>query len=122
MKPLIWIAAGLSLFAATPCGAQQAQSRNMRFQAMDLNGDGVITREEWRGNSRSFQEHDWNRDGVLSGDEVRPGARFDPQWEQGTRFPFSRANKYTIAASGPKTRTMINQTIAYSIPRLCASR
>jgi Ca2+-binding EF-hand superfamily protein len=84
MKPLSWIAAGLSLFAAIPCGAQQAQSRNMRFQAMDLDGDGVITRQEWRGNARSFQEHDWNRDGVLSGDEVRPGARYDPQWDQRT--------------------------------------
>ena len=82
MKPFIWIAAGLSLFAVTPCGAQQAQSRNMRFQAMDLNGDGVITREEWRGNTKSFREHDWNGDGRLSGDEVRPGARFDPQWDQ----------------------------------------
>jgi Ca2+-binding EF-hand superfamily protein len=82
MKPFIWIAAGLSLFAVTPCGAQQAQSRNMRFQAMDLNGDGVITREEWRGNTRSFREHDWNGDGRLSGDELRPGARFDPQWDQ----------------------------------------
>src|SRR6185436_2297888 len=82
MKPFIWIAAGLSLFAVTPCGAQQAQSRNMRFQGMDLNGDGVITREEWRGNTRSFREHDWNGDGRLSGDEVRPGARFDPQWDQ----------------------------------------
>src|SRR4029078_546916 len=47
-----------------------------------LNGDGVITREEWRGNTRSFREHDWNGDGRLSGDEVRPGARFDPQWDQ----------------------------------------
>jgi len=82
MKPFIWIGAGLSLFAVTPCGAQQAQSRNMRFQGMDLNGDGVITREEWRGNTRSFREHDWNGDGRLSGDEVRPGARFDPQWDQ----------------------------------------
>jgi len=82
MKPFIWIAAGLSLFAVTPCGAQQAQSRNMRFQGMDLNGDGVITREEWRGNDRSFREHDWNGDGRLSGDEVRPGARFDPQWDR----------------------------------------
>jgi len=82
MKPFIWIAAGLSLFAVTPCGAQQAQSRNMRFQGMDLNGDGVITREEWRGNTRSFREHDWNGDGRLSGDEVRPGARVDPQWDQ----------------------------------------
>ena len=47
----------------------------MRFAAMDRNGDGVITRKEWRGSDASFKVHDWNNDGVLSGDEVRAGAR-----------------------------------------------
>lgn len=46
---------------------------NMRFKGMDKNGDGVITRREWRGNDRSFRNHDRNGDGVLSGSEVRPG-------------------------------------------------
>ncbi len=48
---------------------------NMRFKGMDTNGDGVITRREWRGNDRSFQNHDRNGDGVLSGSEVRPGGK-----------------------------------------------
>jgi Ca2+-binding EF-hand superfamily protein len=43
----------------------------MRFEVMDRNGDGQITRDEWRGSARSFQVHDWNGDGRLSGDEVR---------------------------------------------------
>jgi len=47
----------------------------MRYQGMDTNNDGVITRNEWRGNDRSFRNQDWNGDGVLSGDEVRAGAR-----------------------------------------------
>jgi Ca2+-binding EF-hand superfamily protein len=66
--------------------AQQQQPEGMRFRAMDRNGDGKITRQEWRGSDQSFRVHDWNRDGVLSGDEVRPGAQrsrdlndFDPQ-------------------------------------------
>jgi hypothetical protein len=42
---------------------------------MDTNGDGVITRDEWRGNDRSFADHDRNGDGVLSGPEVKPGAQ-----------------------------------------------
>lgn len=50
---------------------------NMRFQGMDTNGDGRVTRSEWRGNNQSFQNHDTNRDGVLSGAEVRPGGRRD---------------------------------------------
>jgi Ni/Co efflux regulator RcnB len=46
----------------------------MRFRGMDRNGDGRISRAEWRGNDQSFANHDWNGDGILSGDEVRPGA------------------------------------------------
>ena len=60
--------------SAEPQRGQQRQRQNMRFQAMDTNGDGRITRAEWRGNGRSFRNHDWNNDGMLSGDEVRTGA------------------------------------------------
>jgi Ca2+-binding EF-hand superfamily protein len=46
-----------------------------RFRGMDRNGDGVIARNEWRGNARAFENQDWNRDGVLSGDEVTAAAQ-----------------------------------------------
>lgn len=52
-----------------------AQGARMRFAQMDRNGDGRISRDEWRGSARSFAAHDWNGDGVLSGEEVRPGGR-----------------------------------------------
>lgn len=71
------VVAGLAI-DALPAGAQtrgRDRQERMRFQGMDANRDGVITRSEWRGNDRSFGVHDWNGDGVLSGDEVRPGAR-----------------------------------------------
>lgn len=42
-----------------------------RFRGMDSNGDGIITRNEWRGNDNSFRKHDRNGDGVISGDELR---------------------------------------------------
>ena len=52
-----------------------AQSgRAIRFAAMDTDGNGVITRAEWRGSDQSFRCTTGN-DGVLSGDEVKPGAR-----------------------------------------------
>lgn len=41
-----------------------------RFRGMDSNGDGMITRNEWRGSRQSFDVHDWNNDGVLTGAEV----------------------------------------------------
>lgn len=47
----------------------------MRFQEMDRNNDGRVTRQEWNGSAQSFSVHDWNNDGVLSGEEVRVGGR-----------------------------------------------
>lgn len=60
------------------------ESGQMRFQGLDRNGDGRISRAEWRGNDQSFANHDWNGDGVLSGNEVRPGAwGEDDDWNGG---------------------------------------
>jgi Ca2+-binding EF-hand superfamily protein len=63
------------------CGTGTFSSQNrtqpitgMRYRRMDTNGDGVISRNEWRGTPESFDAQDWNHDGVLSGDEVRVGA------------------------------------------------
>jgi len=64
--------------AVTSAEAQAAQDKPVskyRFQVLDKNRDGRITREEWDGNDRTFTNHDWNGDGVLSGNEVRPGAQ-----------------------------------------------
>ena len=59
----------------TTVEAQGQGSGQIRFQGMDRNNDGTITREEWNGSDRSFETHDWNGDGRLSGPEVRSGAR-----------------------------------------------
>lgn len=59
--------------------------RQMRFRAMDADNDGVITRDEWRGNDQSFREHDTNDDGVLSGDEVWVPAARDEQAQDRSR-------------------------------------
>ena len=60
--------------AGGPIAAAQ-RGRAMRFQDMDRDNDGRISRAEWNGSDQSFKVHDWNGDGVLSGEEVRPGAR-----------------------------------------------
>lgn len=84
MKAHVFAALALAGAISTPHLATGAEPQNqrMRFRAMDVNNDGRITRDEWRGNDRSFRNHDWNNDGVLSGDELRPGAvppRIDAQ-------------------------------------------
>jgi Ca2+-binding EF-hand superfamily protein len=81
MKCSTWLIAALSVGLAAQAAAQGRANSGMRFQGMDQNGDGVITRDEWRGNDRSFRNHDWNGDGKLSGDEVRPGARPPSRWD-----------------------------------------
>ena len=50
----------------------QQRVTNTRFRGMDRDNNGIITRSEWRGNTRSFRNQDWNNDGVLSGREVSP--------------------------------------------------
>lgn len=81
MKSTVWLAAGLSLSLAASAGAQGRGNSGIRFQVWDANGDGVITRAEWRGNDRAFRNHDWDGDGKLSGDEVRVGARRTNRWD-----------------------------------------
>jgi hypothetical protein len=64
------VVAAQSRFTSPPAQTRQAQSQ-MRWANMDSNGDGVITRGEWRGTAEAFRNADWNGDGILSGDEVR---------------------------------------------------
>ena len=76
----------LALASLSLVTTAEAQTR-MRFQGMDRNNDGRITREEWQGSQRSFDVHDWNNDGVLSGNEVRVGAQRDSRWEEADHNP-----------------------------------
>ena len=72
-------------------GSQQGAVDAQRFRAMDVNRDGRITRDEWRGSAQSFRVHDWNGDGVLSGDEVRAGT-----WRQQQGDPDYAPNQYVF--------------------------
>ena len=67
--------ASLSLVSTPIVTTAEAQVSRMRFQQMDRNNDGRVTRQEWNGSARSLDVHDWNNDGVLSGEEVRVGGR-----------------------------------------------
>jgi Ca2+-binding EF-hand superfamily protein len=79
--------------ASASTGAQQGRApARMRFEVMDQDGDGEISRQEWRGSARSFDVHDWNGDGRLSGDEVRIGGRQPDDVEQADHTP-SRAER-----------------------------
>lgn len=79
--------ASLSLVSTPVVTTAEAQISRMRFQAMDANNDGRVTRQEWKGSARSFEVHDWNNDGVLSGEEVRVGGRRAQQLESADHNP-----------------------------------
>ena len=64
------VAPGSANAQARERGQEQNANHQMRFQWMDPDNDGVITRDEWRGSDESFRQHDTNHDGVLSGNEV----------------------------------------------------
>jgi Ca2+-binding EF-hand superfamily protein len=74
--------------SAMPASAQEIANR---FRGMDRDADGVITRSEWRGSTRSFSRHDWNADGVLSGDEIRAGSW--PSQDEDEEFDQSSAGE-----------------------------
>lgn len=78
---------------------EQARAARMRFEVMDRNGDGAISRDEWRGSARSFQTHDWNGDGRLDGDEVRIGARRNDRREAADHVP-GRAERFLNWTAG----------------------
>lgn len=55
-------------------GARHEKAMN-RFDKLDANHDGSISREEWKGRAKAFDRIDSNHDGVLSRDEIRAVAR-----------------------------------------------
>jgi Ca2+-binding EF-hand superfamily protein len=90
------LACGLAVILQITLDAQGAR---IRFESMDANNDGVITRAEWRGSDRAFQNQDWNGDGRLSGQEVAIGGRRNQNFEEADHVPnrFERYVSWTQA-------------------------
>ena len=100
-RPLVLTFSLLALLslgmAAPPIVANaEAQARaRMRFQGLDRNGDGQITRDEWNGSARAFENHDWNGDGRLSGEEVRVGGQRNTELADHVPNRFERVVSWT---------------------------
>ena len=73
---------------ALPLAAQQSQNKanrgpEQRFEKMDTNQDGKISREEWKGRADAFDRLDTNHDGFLTMDELKQGRQAARQnWAQ----------------------------------------
>lgn len=75
-KPIIYfiLFLGVLCFSGGLAFAKHGHGK-MKHKGMDYDYDGIVERDEWRGNEKSFRKHDKNHDGILSGKEVRPGAK-----------------------------------------------
>jgi EF hand domain-containing protein len=95
------------LAASSPAAAQNGRARGredtqqagaaapIRFQSMDADHDGVITRAEWRGSDQVFRQEDTNHDGVLSGTEIAPRPEAEPRGRRRDEIiaQFTRADR-----------------------------
>lgn len=67
----------LLLVSAGPLHAQAPATPADLLARMDLDGDGRVSREEYRAwMSRGFRAMDANGDGILQPEELPPGTRF----------------------------------------------
>src|SRR5215468_6743946 len=73
----------ISVLAQDPQGQPGPRRRGghngeKRMKAMDVNNDGVISRDEWKGKPEAFNRIDKNGDGKISRDEWKGNPkRFD---------------------------------------------
>jgi Ca2+-binding EF-hand superfamily protein len=75
-KPLMYcFICILTLSGSVGLAYAKNEKYEMKYSNMDVNQDGIVTRNEWHGSDNLFNISDWNGDGVLSGNEVTGGAR-----------------------------------------------
>ena len=100
MKSSVFLAVTVCLGLATGATAQSRNDQGSvdpRLKGMDTNGDGAVTRQEWRGTDQAFRNRDWNNDNVLSGDEMRVGAgRQNRQGDRDIDTAIDREDDWTI--------------------------
>jgi EF hand domain-containing protein len=66
MRKQMWLAAALGVGLAATAEAQPQRQTAARFEQMDTNRDGVVSRAEWRGSAVVFEALDANGDGILT--------------------------------------------------------
>ena len=75
-------------------GNRQNRQNNTRFEGVDRNNDGRITRSEWNGSDQSFRQHDWNNDVILSGIRRRISMRRCSQMLRGVALSMTHTGKH----------------------------
>lgn len=100
MSSSVFLAVAVCLGLAPGAAAQGRGSQGTidpRLKGLDTNGDGAISRQEWRGSDRAFRNRDWNNDNMLSGDEMRVGAaRQNEQTNRDADTAIEREDDWTI--------------------------
>ena len=83
MKKLLALVVAAGMFMPVVVGAQEKKSPEEQFKAMDKNGDGKLSKEEYVGTTEGekktkkesrFAAMDKNNDGFLSLEEYKEGS------------------------------------------------
>ncbi|MGH7151003.1 MAG: EF-hand domain-containing protein, partial [Planctomycetota bacterium] len=56
-----------------PPAPPEAPDRDRNLRRLDADGDGAISRSEWKGNAAEFDRMDADKDGAIAGEELRGG-------------------------------------------------
>ena len=97
----------------TTADAQAGPVNRNRFEKLDRNNDGRITREEWNGNERAFRNHDWNGDGVFEGMRVYGGRVFRLQEHLERLYDSAHAIRLEIPIAQKDFLAAVEQTVAW---------
>jgi Ca2+-binding EF-hand superfamily protein len=69
---MLLVAATVAIAGGT---AEAQRARALRFQDLDVDRDGRVSRAEWKGSDRAFDAYDRNGDGDLTRAEIRQARR-----------------------------------------------
>lgn len=68
-------ATAVPLFAQAQSKAERKKNARARFEEMDTNNDGKVSKSEWKGRPRAFDRLDADHDGYVTRDELKAGRK-----------------------------------------------
>jgi len=68
-------ASAVPVFAQAQGKAERKKNARARFEEMDANNDGKVSKSEWKGRPRAFDRLDADHDGYVTREELKEGRK-----------------------------------------------